>query len=488
MTRRNITLIAVALAMSWQARAATVTITESTTYQTIEGFGAFGGLYPTWARSPLFTDAFVNTVVNDLGISMTRYDYSTGTEVMNFFKKLKEYGMERIIISTWSPPANWKSNGSEVNGGSLLPEYYDDFANLCATTIRTIKQQTGIDVYGISLQNEPAFVETYTSCVYTATQYRDLVKVAGPIIHAEFPNVKLFGAEDMLARWTASGAFPGPLMSDTASRRQMGALAVHGYSDGVHPTPASVAASMWSRAATNCASVGKPLWMTETSGYQHDTWSECLQLSEMIYAALKFGKISAWVWWQLSEAEKSPATDDRYSLMSDGNPTKAYYVSKQFYRYIRPNAVQVLSACDDTLVYPVAFKHTADRTFTVVLVNSASSEKSVTLAGGGPASYRAYRTSASQNCADAGTVSAGSVTLPASSVTTLYAQDYATGVAGPAAGAALPGARAHAPAARAYAIDGRRVTGRASAPGVRAIAVGVSNRLKVTGMQSVSVR
>lgn len=485
MTRRTITLIAVALAMSWQARAATVTITESTTYQTIEGFGAFGGLYPTWARSPLFTDAFVSTVVNDLGISMTRYDYSTDAEVMSFFRKLKENGMERIIISTWSPPAEWKTNNSTINGGSLKPEYYDDFGRLCASTIRTIKQQTGIDIYGISLQNEPAFAEPYTSCVYTATEYRDLVKIAGPTIHAEFPNVKLFGAEDMLARWTASGAFPGPLMSDTASRRQMGALAVHGYSDGVHPTPASASASMWTRAATNCASVGKPLWMTETSGYQHDTWSECLQLAEMIYAALKFGKISAWVWWQLSEAEKTPATDDRYSLMSDGNPTKAYYVSKQFYRYIRPNAVQVLSSCDDTLVYSVAFKHTADRTFTVVLVNSASSQKTVSIARGGPTSYRAYRTSSSQNCVDAGTVNAGSVTLPASSVTTLFAQDYATGVAGvraPVVRGAMTGVPDNA---MTFAIDGRRVrpADAVQTPAVRAMPGAVTNRLTVIGLR-----
>lgn len=194
MTRKTLAVIAVTLVASWQANAATVTITESTTYQTIEGFGAFGGLYPTWARSPLFTDAFVNTVVNDLGISITRYDYSTGAEVMSFYNKLKEYGMERIIISTWSPPANWKSNGSEVNGGTLLPEYYDDFANLCVSTIRTIKQQTGITVYGISLQNEPAFAEPYSSCVYTATEYRDMVKAVGPIVQRAFPDVRIFGA------------------------------------------------------------------------------------------------------------------------------------------------------------------------------------------------------------------------------------------------------------------------------------------------------
>jgi O-glycosyl hydrolase len=306
-------------------------------------------------------------------------------------------------------------------------------------------------VYGISLQNEPAFVEPYASCVYTAEEYRELVKVAGPIIHGQFPNVKMFGAEDMLSRWSVPGSFPGPLMTDPLSREHMNALAVHGYSDGVHPTPASDAVTKWSLAARNCAGVGKPLWMTETSGYLHSDWGDCLHLAEMMYAALKYGKITVWTWWQLSEQPHSNPSDDRFALMLHGNGTKLYYVSKQYYRYIRPGAVQIGSSSDDGSVYVTAFHHAADRTLTLVLINAASSTKAVSVTGGAT-SYTAYRTSAGEDCRSVGTVSAGSVSLPASSVTTLVASNYTTRI--------IPSRRATARVrashtATAYTLDGR---------------------------------
>jgi glucuronoarabinoxylan endo-1,4-beta-xylanase len=450
-----ITILALA---SVSAFSATITLDEATRYQTIEGFGAFGGLYPTWQSSPLFTAPFVTQVATDLGLSMNREDYSTGSETMQYLAALKAAGVERIIASTWSPPANWKSNNSDINGGSLLPEHYVDFGNLCVSFIQTVKQQAGVDLYGISLQNEPAFSEPYTSCVYTPAQYRDMVKVVGPMIHAQYPSVRIFGAEHMLANW---GTFEGTLIADTASRRQMGALAVHGYSDGVHPTAASASAALWRRAAGNCASAGKPLWMTETSGYLNTNWADCFQLGEMIYCGLKYGKIAVWTWWQLSEVHHSNLDDDRYSLMYDGNPSKLYYVAKQYYRYIRPGAVQVRAGSSDTLVMATAFAHATDRTMTLVILNATASQQSVSIVGGGPGNYAAYRTSASDNCVSAGSMARNAVVLAPSSVTTLFATNYATAVdvgrARSARAAGVVGQRAGY--MHLFDLDGRMVVG-----------------------------
>jgi len=63
--------------------------------------------------------------------------------------------------------------------------------------------------------------------------------------------------------------------------------------------------------------------------------------------------------------------------------------------------------------------------FTIVAINTGTAATPLTLAGSNlPSSYKAIRTSASENAVDLGTVTAGSITLPPSSITTLVSGNY----------------------------------------------------------------
>ena len=53
--------------------------------------------------------------------------------------------------------------------------------------------------------------------------------------------------------------------------------------------------------------------------------------------ALNDANASTYLYWQFS----SKAGEEKFSLMSQGQPTPKYYAAKQFYRYIRPGAVRV---------------------------------------------------------------------------------------------------------------------------------------------------
>ena len=53
------------------------------------------------------------------------------------------------------------------------------------------------------------------------------------------------------------------------------------------------------------------------------------------------GNVAGWVWWQGSENPGSTGGVGEFALMNGLNKGKKYYVSKQFYRYIRPGAVRV---------------------------------------------------------------------------------------------------------------------------------------------------
>lgn len=60
-------------------------------------------------------------------------------------------------------------------GGKLLKEYYPVWAEYFAKYIKAMKDE-GIDIWGVSVQNEAKATQTWDSCVYTAEEERDFVK------------------------------------------------------------------------------------------------------------------------------------------------------------------------------------------------------------------------------------------------------------------------------------------------------------------------
>ncbi|MGH2643102.1 MAG: glycoside hydrolase family 30 protein, partial [Chitinophagaceae bacterium] len=90
-------------------------------------------------------------------------------------------GKLTIFASPWSPPAWMKDNDNMLHGGHLLPKYYQTWANYFVKFIQAYKKE-GIDIWGVTVQNEPMASQTWESCIYTAEEERDFVKNAlGPV-------------------------------------------------------------------------------------------------------------------------------------------------------------------------------------------------------------------------------------------------------------------------------------------------------------------
>ncbi len=98
----------------------------------------------------------------------------------------------KLFASPWSPPAWMKSNKDMLKGGKLLPEYYQVWADYYVRFIQEYDKE-GIDIWGLTVQNEPAAVQTWESCIYTAEDERDFVKnYMGPTLEkAGMSDVKL---------------------------------------------------------------------------------------------------------------------------------------------------------------------------------------------------------------------------------------------------------------------------------------------------------
>lgn len=94
-------------------------------------------------------------------------------------------GKMTLYVSPWSPPAFMKSNKSLLKGGSLLPEYFQPWANYYSKFIKAYEKE-GIPIWGLTLQNEPMAVQTWESCIYTAEEERDFLKnYLGPTLAKE---------------------------------------------------------------------------------------------------------------------------------------------------------------------------------------------------------------------------------------------------------------------------------------------------------------
>jgi glucosylceramidase len=80
-----------------------------------------------------------------------------------------------LFVSPWSPPAWMKDNHDMLQGGHLLPQFFDAWANYYVKFIQAY-QKEGIPIWGLTVQNEPMSKQTWESCIYSAEDERGFLK------------------------------------------------------------------------------------------------------------------------------------------------------------------------------------------------------------------------------------------------------------------------------------------------------------------------
>jgi O-glycosyl hydrolase len=400
----------------------TIRIDESVRYQVMQGFGGFGAKRVWWDQAPFYDQEFVDLLVNDLGITIHRDNIPLSLEPQNdnddpfdldltafnlteesaeadgplsdhlpYLKALQQAGVKKFVASIWSPPLWMKHNGQRGNGrtreressappfsanpdestNQLRTEHYEEFAEYCVAYIKILKTETGIDLYAISLQNEPRFSQWYSSTVYSPSSLRDLVKVVGRRFSIEGITTKIFYPEDVYSMWHIR-PFLESILEDTTANQYVDIFAIHNYaSDGVNP--ADSGPENWRETLEYAKRGGKEVWMTETSGFDGDTIDGGIELAKSIYNALQYGHASAWIYWQMSSESKS-------ALMHEGRELNhLYHVSKQFYRHIRPGFTRVQASSSHSDLLALAFDGGATSGMVVVLVNVGAQPLEVSL-------------------------------------------------------------------------------------------------------------
>jgi glucosylceramidase len=136
------------------------------------------------------------TYVEDGDAELKTFDISHEDQwVVPFVKEAEaeRKGGIRLLASPWSPPAWMKTNGDMNNGGKLLPEYRKAWAGYYVKYIKAMRER-GLDIWAVTVQNEPAAVQIWDSCIYSAEEEGAFVKdFLGPALKKEgLADVKIY--------------------------------------------------------------------------------------------------------------------------------------------------------------------------------------------------------------------------------------------------------------------------------------------------------
>ena len=427
------------------ARAASVNVNVdyNSSRQTFEGFGASA----TWVANDLdkfsaakqtqILDLLYNTAQPGAGLSWVRvgsflcnFNPSPGVYDWNHWGIQSEmrwlqrvnaaYGVNRYMVSTWSPPAWMKSNNSCTNGGHVLSQYYPDLAALKVEWLRQAKTQLGFEAQVESVQNEPNMKTTYDSCEWTTSEISAFVaNNFQPALAASGLTAKIMAPEP--AYYSNFDASWGtPILSNPSARAAISIVATHGYGK----------TDDFSKPCNSCAQYNKPIWQTEDSnlnGQYNGSIDDGMSWSTEIYKAMNGGRFSAYFYWWVMSLDggnegliNADATTDSFQV------PKRLYVLGQFSRFIRPGSVVLASTSSDSTLQVTAVRPTTG-SVSVVLANTGRSAHTVTVNLPGlsspPASLTPYRTSATENQTQLSpvTLSSGSftITIPAKTVVTV---------------------------------------------------------------------
>lgn len=351
----------IAVASNAQPKSASISIDSRKKFQHVTGFGGFSPS-PTWSYwlGDAEMDKLFGKGDNQLGLNILRTyignsknSWSAG--VANV-KRAKRYGAF-VFGSPWSPPASWKSNNSDSNGGELLTSRYKDWAVFLNDYAEYMKKQ-GTSIDAVSIQNEPDWTASYQSCIWTGEKLADFLKNYGNLIQC-----KVIAPEAI--HFTRN--MHEPILNDPAACAELDILGGHFYGwDG----------SSYPLAAQK----GKEVWMTEflvnerqEKDKKNINWKDDGFLFAKSINDAMLANMSAWVHYSLKRY---------YGCLGDGQfgtvtneITKRGYILSHFAKYVSgtTRVKHVLTDNTGTLSASAYLSQTGDSVVVMVLNPKADS-------------------------------------------------------------------------------------------------------------------
>ncbi|WP_416973743.1 glucuronoxylanase [Streptomyces sp. 4F14] len=386
------------------AIAATAVIDPAATRQTIRGFG--GMTHTAWIGdlTAAQRDTAFGTGDGRLGFSLLRIpvpeDRAAWSRDLATAQRATALGAS-VIASPWNPPASMVETfvrGTQTDARRLRHDSYAAYAqHLNDFTVHL--RNNGVNLYGISVQNEPDYAHTWTWWT-PAEMVRFLRENAGAI------STRVIAPESFQYLKNMSD----PILNDPVALANVDIVGAHLYGTALANFPYPLFKQK---------GAGKELWMTEVyypnSSDSADLWPQALDVAEHIHHALVDAEFQAYIWWYIRRG---------YGPMrEDGQISKRGAAMAHFARFVRPGHVRVQATANPaTNVWVSAYRGGGSTVVVAVNKGTGAVSQPFTLVNSAPSTVASWLTDASRTVVSQGTagVSNGAftVTLPARSAMT----------------------------------------------------------------------
>ena len=356
-------------------------------HQRMDGFGASSAWDGSWTTNQadiffstnlgvVFSDNLGNQYTNNgVGLSLLRNRIApassasanaTPTTVETNIMQWAQARGARVWSTPWTPPAGFKSpndiydtnlaTGGGINGGSFLGGNVTNqaYASQLANYVASMKNTYGVNLYAISIQNEPdADVTTYEACQWTNTLIHDFVtNLYNALVAKGVGSTEIMLPESQ--NWQDYQNLAGPAMTDPNVAADVGIIADHNY-DGANG-PATLTKN----------SYGKALWETEVSqlpGESSDI-ANGVYYAQRIFLFMTVAQANAWHYWWLVPYESSIGLMD-----SNAAPTKRLFAVGNYSRFVRPGQNRIDVANNNPFTSISAYKDANSGSFAIVAIN-----------------------------------------------------------------------------------------------------------------------
>ena len=267
-----------------------------------------------------------------------------------------------IIFGTpWSPPGDYKTNGTAQGGnsesqgfkkGTLRTDCYSKFFPWLNTFLKYMKN-VGAPVDIVSIQNEPDWWVDYSGCLYEPEQLHTLVKEHAAELDRETYGVRLMSAEPL----GFDPRYSKALMDDPETRKHIDIVAGHIY--GFPPL------GNLKTCADQALKYGKEVWMTEHSSdniNNHSglpTWHENLLFAEELNECMQAG-CTGYVYWYMRAHWAFVGTGEKEHMPGNTRNTllRRAYVMSHFSKHVT-GSTRLETECSFSIKTNAAFEYSA---------------------------------------------------------------------------------------------------------------------------------
>ncbi|HMK24706.1 MAG TPA: glycoside hydrolase family 30 beta sandwich domain-containing protein [Chitinophagaceae bacterium] len=384
----------------------TINVDSTQTFQTIDGFGytlTSGSAEVINQLDPAGKNALLNELFgngeNSLGINFLRigigatdlsaavysYDdmpagqtdpallqFSLSPDQAALIPLLKQIVLInpsiRLLATPWSAPAWMKDNNNSI-GGSLIPGYYQVYANYFVKYIQAM-QAEGLMIYAITPQNEPLHPGNNPSMYMTAAQQALFIKNhLGPSFNAAGITAKIIIYDHNCDR----PDYPLDILNDAAARQYIDGSAFHLYAGNI---------TVLSQVYT--AFPDKHIYFTEQYTSSNSSFSGDLvwHLRNVIIGSMRNYSRVALEWNLATNPAYGPHTSGGCTIclgaltIGSGMVTRnvSYYIIAQVSRFIPAGSVRIASDNYGNL-YTAAFLRPDGKKVMIVLNDAGTTQQ-----------------------------------------------------------------------------------------------------------------